>query len=119
MLFFSNTFLGAGDVRGSVSISGGQLVVFKTMFFVLAIVTAIGLVIVGALIFAIQSFSTVDQPEAEVANGAIYISALALSIVVTIAIISPALLMLQPFRLWHILRAEKHAVTPRQRFRGD
>lgn len=106
-------------MHGSVSVSGGRLVVFKTMFFILAVIAAAGLIVVGALIFAIEAFSTGNQPQTEVANGAIYISAFVLSIVITIAIISPALLMLQPFRLWHIVRAEKHAVTPRQRFRGD
>jgi calcium permeable stress-gated cation channel len=111
-------FPGAGNVHGSVSLSNGRLIVFKAMFFILAAIACTGLIVVGALIFAIEAFGTGNQPPAEVANGAIYISALVLSIIVTVAIISPALLMLQPFRLWHILRAEKHAITPRQRFRG-
>ena len=88
------------------------------MFFILTVIAAIGLIVVGALIFAIEAFSTLHQPSTQVANGAIYISAFALSIVITVAIISPALLMLQPFRLWKVVRAEKHAITPRQRFRA-
>lgn len=46
-------------------------------------------------------------------------SILALSIVVNVAIIFPALLLLQPFRLWRVIRTERQAVTPRQRFRGE
>jgi len=45
-------------------------------------------------------------------------SILALALVLNVAIIFPACLLLQPFRLWRVLRAEKQAVTPRQRFRG-
>jgi calcium permeable stress-gated cation channel len=45
-------------------------------------------------------------------------SILALSIVISLAVISPALLLLQPVRLWRVLRAERQALTPRQRFRG-
>ena len=88
------------------------------MFFILSVIATVVLVIVGALIFAIQFFSSSRQAPAAVADGAIYLSALLLSILITVAIICPALLMLQPTRHWHILRAEKHAVTPRQRFRG-
>jgi calcium permeable stress-gated cation channel len=89
------------------------------MFFILAVIAATGLVVVGALIFAVPSFSANGQHPTEVANGAIYMTAFALSIIITAAIIFPALLMLQPLRLWRVLRAERHAVTPRQRFRGQ
>ncbi|KAJ7353567.1 hypothetical protein DFH08DRAFT_956621 [Mycena albidolilacea] len=83
-------------VRSSVSVSGTQLFLFQTMFYVL-VGTAIWLIKVG------------------VASGAIYMVILALSVVVTCAIIFPGLLLLQPTRLWNVLRAEKSAVTPRQR----
>jgi hypothetical protein len=108
----------ATDIRGSASISSCQLIAFKTMFFLLSIIATVGLIVVGALLFAIQFFSPSSQAPAAVADGAIYLSALLLAIIITVAIIAPALLMLQPARLWHVLRAEKHAVTPRQRFRG-
>lgn len=65
-----------------------------------------------------QALSTNSNPTTSVANGAVYISILALSLVLNVAIIFPACLVLQPFRLWRVIRAEKHAVTPRQRFRG-
>lgn len=45
-------------------------------------------------------------------------SAMALSIIVQVAIIIPGLLLLQPVRLWKLVREERQAVTPRQRFRG-
>jgi hypothetical protein len=53
-----------------------------------------------------------------VADGSIYMSALALVIVLNVAVIFPGLLLLQPVRLWHLRRAEKEALTPRQTFRG-
>ncbi|KAF7326857.1 MPN domain-containing protein [Mycena venus] len=60
----------------------------------------------------------VDGRTESVANGAIYMAILALSVLFTCAIIFPGLLLLQPLRLWTVLRAEKSAVTPRQRFRA-
>ncbi len=42
-----------------------------------------------------------------------------MAVLMTLAIIFPALLMLQPVRLWRVLKEEKAAVTPRQRFRGE
>lgn len=111
--------VGAAEVRGSVSISSGHLVVFKATFFILTTVAAIWLITVGAILFALRAFSANNQRSITVANGSIYMSALAMTIVITAAIICPALLLLQPIRLWHVLRAEKHAMTPRQRFRGE
>ncbi|KAJ7234307.1 hypothetical protein B0H12DRAFT_1142976 [Mycena haematopus] len=110
-------------VRGSVSVSGTQLFVFQAMFYVLVGIAAIWLIIVGALIYTLQPFNTAgaggtDGRTETVANGAIYMAILALSVVFTCAIIFPGLLLLQPYRLWTVLRAEKRAVTPRQRFRA-
>jgi hypothetical protein len=65
-----------------------------------------------------QALSTNSKATTSVANGAVYMSILALALVLNVAIISPACLLLQPFRLWHVIRAEGQAVTPRQRFRG-
>jgi len=75
--------------------------------------------VVGALLFAMQAFSTGDTPSQSVASGSVYMAALALTIIIQIAIIFPAILLLQPLRLWRVVRAEKQAVTPRQRFRGE
>lgn len=109
---------GAANIRGSVSISGGQLFVFKATFYILTTVAALVLITVGALLFAMQAFDSGLGAAQSVANGSIYMSILALCLVVTVAVIFPALIMLQPFRLWHVVRAERRAVTPRQRFRG-
>lgn len=106
------------DIRGSVSISGGQLFVFKATFFILTAVAAIWLIAVGAVLFAVQALTSNTERTKTVANGSIYASALALTLIITVAIIFPALLLLQPFRLWHVILAERHAVTPRQRFRA-
>lgn len=44
---------------------------------------------------------------------------LGLTIVTNVALIVPGLLLLQPMRLWNVLKAERQAITPRQRFRGE
>ncbi|KAF7373376.1 MPN domain-containing protein [Mycena sanguinolenta] len=113
----------SAHVRGSVSVSGTQLFVFQAMFYVLVGIAAIWLITVGALIYTLQAFNNAgaggsDGRTENVANGAIYMAILALSVVFTCAIIFPGLQLLQPHRLWTVLRAEKRAVTPRQRFRA-
>ena len=52
------------------------------------------------------------------ANGAMYMSTFFLALILNVAIIIPACLVLQPFQLWAVVRAEKQAITPRQNFRG-
>jgi hypothetical protein len=86
-------------------------------FFILT-VAPLWLITVGALMYAMQAFSIQSQISKYVAHGAIYMGILALSIVVIVAIAFPALLLLQPARLWHVLQAERQAITPRERFRG-
>ncbi|TFK41946.1 hypothetical protein BDQ12DRAFT_645286 [Crucibulum laeve] len=108
----------ASQIHGSISISGNQLLTFKITFFVLAAVGTIWLVAVGALLFAFQAFSEGSGESKSIANGSIYMSILLLTIVINVAIIFPACLLLQPFRLWKVLKAERHAITPRQRFRA-
>lgn len=110
---------GATGLRGTISISSGQLLVFKLTFFILTAVAAIWLILVGALLFAAQAFSAGTSTSQTVANGSIYMSALAMVIVLNVAVIFPALLMLQPVRLWRLTRAEREALTPRQGFRGE
>lgn len=111
-------FAGATNVRGAVSVSSGQLLAFKATFFILTTVATIWLITVGALLFAVQAFNTGGATSKMVANGSVYMSVLAMVIILNVAVIFPALLMLQPFHLWHVRRAEKEAVTPRQTFRG-
>jgi calcium permeable stress-gated cation channel len=104
-------------VHGSISISGNQLLIFKMTFFILTI-ASLWLITVGALLHSLHAFSVPSGISQSVANGSIYMGILALSIVIGLAIIFPALLLLQPVRLWHVLQAERQALTPRQRFRG-
>ncbi|KAJ3721861.1 hypothetical protein C8R42DRAFT_709961 [Lentinula raphanica] len=106
------------SVRGSVSVSGGQLLVFKTTFFFITVVVGLLLLTIGGLLFAMEAFSTGTTPAKAVANGSIYMTALAMTMILQIAIIFPGLLLLQPHRLWNVVRAEKNAITPRQRFRS-
>ncbi|KJA28630.1 hypothetical protein HYPSUDRAFT_34085 [Hypholoma sublateritium FD-334 SS-4] len=105
-------------IHGSVSVSGNQLLIFKITFFILTGVGALWLVAIGAILFSMQGISTNTEPTISVSNGAVYMSVLALALIINVAIIMPATLLLQPMRLWRVIRAEKAAVTPRQRFRA-
>ncbi|KAI0328490.1 hypothetical protein GY45DRAFT_1355089 [Cubamyces sp. BRFM 1775] len=102
----------------TVSMSAARLVMFKTLFYILLIVGGVWMSTTGAILFSLQALSTDSGGSRSVANGAIYMSAFATVLVFNVAIIIPGLLMLQPIRLWKVLRAEKAAVTPRQRFRA-
>lgn len=73
----------------------------------------------GGLLFALQAFVDGSRHARSIASGSIYITVLILAIVILFAVIVPGLLLLQPIRLWNVLRAEQLAVTPRQRFRGE
>lgn len=109
----------SSQLRNTVSLSGMQMATFKTVFYILAIVGSVWLFTVGAVLFAFGAFSTSTSESPVVADGAVYMSAFAMVVIVNLAIIFPALLLLQPVRLWRVLRDEKAAVTPRQRFRGE
>ncbi|KAJ3750872.1 hypothetical protein DFH05DRAFT_1468929 [Lentinula detonsa] len=106
------------NIRGSASVSGGQLLVFKTTFFFMTVVVGLLLITIGGLLFAMEEFSAGTTPSKAVANGSIYMTVLAMTMILQIAIIFPGLLLLQPHRLWNVVRAEKNAITPRQRFRS-
>jgi hypothetical protein len=110
---------GAAHIHGAVSISGNKLLVFKTTFFLLATVGTIWIVAIGTLLYAMNALNMGSQETKTLANGSIYLAVLAFALVINVAIIAPALLMLQPLRLWHVVRSEKQAITPRQRFRGS
>ncbi|KAF9556409.1 hypothetical protein CPC08DRAFT_778388 [Agrocybe pediades] len=106
------------NIHGSVSVSGNQLLIFRITFFVLTAIGAVWIIAIGAILFSMQTLNSNSGSTKSIANGSVYMAVLALAIVINIAIILPALLMLQPIRLWKVLRAEKQAVTPRQRFRA-
>ncbi|KAF7979445.1 hypothetical protein HWV62_42598 [Athelia sp. TMB] len=108
----------ATNLRGTVSVSAGQLIVFKVVFWILTFVAGVFLVLVGALLFAAPNFSAGVSTWQSVADGSIYISTLAMLICLSMAFIFPAILMLQPLRLWRLRKAEKEALTPRQNFRA-
>jgi calcium permeable stress-gated cation channel len=84
----------------------------------LTFVAAIFLVTVGALLFSIEDFTEGTNISQSVGSGSIYIAVLILAVVMQMAIIVPGMLLLQPMNLWHTVRNEKRAITPRQRFRG-
>ncbi|PCH34029.1 hypothetical protein WOLCODRAFT_113020 [Wolfiporia cocos MD-104 SS10] len=108
----------AAQLMRSISLSGSQMLIFKTIFYVLTIVGGISLFIAGALLFAMHSFSIHIGDAASVADGIIYMSVFAMVLILTVALILPGLLLLQPARLWRVVRAEKEAITSRQRFRA-
>ncbi|KAH8835622.1 hypothetical protein DL96DRAFT_1454607 [Flagelloscypha sp. PMI_526] len=104
--------------RGTISISGSQVLLFRATFWVLTGVGAIWLIAVGALIYSIRPFDIGTNAASDVANGSIYMAVIALALVLNVAIILPGLLLLQPLRLWRVTRAQKRSITPRQRFRA-
>ncbi|KZP25372.1 hypothetical protein FIBSPDRAFT_820851 [Athelia psychrophila] len=108
----------ATNMRGTVSVSAGQLIVFKVVFWILTLAAGVFLVLVGALLFAAPDFDTGVSAWQAVADGSIYISTLVMLICTSMAVIFPALLMLQPLRLLSLRRAESEALTPRQNFRA-
>ncbi|KAL5519004.1 hypothetical protein ACEPAH_687 [Sanghuangporus vaninii] len=120
-LFF---FAAIGTVKytsrssGDISVVSAQLTTYKATFFILCIIGAMWFTAVGAVVFAIDAFATGSSRSNTVANGSIYMSAFFLALVINVAIIAPGLLLLQPARLVDVLSHERHAITPRQRFRA-
>ncbi|TFK56751.1 hypothetical protein OE88DRAFT_1650202 [Heliocybe sulcata] len=106
------------QATGAVSISRLEMITFKTCFYVLTVIAGVWLMVIGAILFAMQAWSTSYERTRTVADGAVYMSFLALVLVLNVAIIAPALLLLQPRRLLRVPRSEKSALTPRQRFRA-
>jgi hypothetical protein len=102
-----------------VSVSIGQLNMFKLTFFVLTTAAVIWIVLAGALVFALPAFKSHGQRPKTVADGTIYLAGFALTLVLNVAIIFPGLMLLQPGRLWYVMRLYKRSVTPRQRFRCE
>lgn len=105
-------------IHGSISRSGNQLSGFRITFYVLGCLGTIWLVAVGSILFALRAFSINAGQTRSIANGAVYMAVLALAIIICVAIVVPGFLLLQPIRLWTVLKAEARAVTPRQRFRA-
>jgi len=108
----------SANLVGTISVSAGQRIVMRAMFYMVVFVAGIGLVAAGAFLYAFGAFSQGTRRGESVADGSIYIAILLLAIVINVAITSPALLLLQPSRLRRVLRAERAAKSPRQRFRG-
>ncbi|KAH7886005.1 hypothetical protein F5I97DRAFT_1876997 [Phlebopus sp. FC_14] len=99
------------------SVFAVQFLTLKILYTVFVAVAAL-VVTVGSLLFALGAFSEGREVTKTIADGLVYMGAFALVIVLTVAVIVPGLLLLQPVRLLTVLRSEKHALTPRQRFRA-
>ncbi|KAI0073700.1 hypothetical protein K474DRAFT_1666269 [Panus rudis PR-1116 ss-1] len=108
----------SGHLDSSPSISGSQLSTFKRTFYVLTIIALVWLFGIGAVLISMDAFNSSSHEAASIANGTVYMSAFAMMLVMNVAVIFPGLLLLQPVRLWRVVRAEREAVTPRQRFRA-
>lgn len=104
-------------MHGSISISGNQILIFKITSCILT-GASMWIICVGAFLYSMHAFSDESGVSRSIANGSVRMGILALAVVIGLAIMFPALLLLQPFRLWRVLRAEHEALTPRQRFRG-
>ncbi|KAF7793418.1 hypothetical protein EIP86_004530 [Pleurotus ostreatoroseus] len=108
----------SGQLVSTVSLSSCRLTVFKAIFYAILLVGTVWLFTAGTMLFTFGAFSMDVNESMTVANGAIYMAAFATALILTVAIIVPAFLLLQPMRLWRVLRDEKAAITPRQRFRA-
>lgn len=117
----SNGYIDTGtlNIHGSISISAGQLKRFKVVFYFFAIASTFWIVAVGAILFSVQALVDGRSRVTTIANGSVYMGLLATAIVLNMAIIFPGVIILQPIRLWRVARAERNAITPRQRFRGQ
>ena len=91
---------------------------FKVTFFVLTVVGTLWTLAIGAILFSMQAIDNNTGITRSLASGAMYMSTFILALILNVAVIIPACLVLQPFQLWAVVRAEKHAITPRQNFRG-
>lgn len=81
--------------------------------------TTIWLVAIGGLLYSLQAFSANETEAISVADGSVSSSVLMLAIVTSFVVISPGLLLLQPKHALQTTHAQRYAVTPRQRFRGQ
>lgn len=115
----TEAFLDIGQLIPSVSLSRCRLLMFKTVFYILTVVGGIALFTAGAVLFAMHSWSIDIGSSASVADGIIYMSVLALLLLLVVAVTFPGLLLLQPIRLIRVVRNEREAITSRQRFRGQ
>lgn len=102
---------------GHISVSRSQMTAFKTAFIVLTLMGGVWLTAIGAVLYAVNAFQDGGAGRS-VADGSILMTVLALALIINVAIVAPGLLMLQPFRLWWVVRDERRAITPRERFRG-
>ena len=112
------SWIDSQPLLNNVSLAKCRLIVAKATVYALLFVGTIWLFTLGAVLFAFGALSAGLDETVTVANGAVYVSAFAMALILTVATIAPALLLLQPDRLFRVLREEKAAVTPRQRFRG-
>ncbi|KAF8527839.1 hypothetical protein BU17DRAFT_73534 [Hysterangium stoloniferum] len=101
----------------SVSVSAARIKSFQAAFLLLVGVCCVWLIACGSVIFALEAFATSNSKAQIVADGAIYFAAFLLVMIINVAIIAPALILIQPLHLWRLIRRERMAVTPRQRFR--
>ncbi|EIW86933.1 hypothetical protein CONPUDRAFT_115821 [Coniophora puteana RWD-64-598 SS2] len=101
-----------------VSISAVQLLSLKIIYYLFFLVVAGVIVIGGAVLYSIEAISQHRGVTKSLADGSIYMAMFALAYILTASFTIPGLLLLRPVRLWKVLRAEKTAITPRQRFRA-
>ncbi|KAK2461512.1 hypothetical protein APHAL10511_005975 [Amanita phalloides] len=107
----------AASIYGYISISAGQFFVLKFTL-VSSLMVTIWLVVIGALLYSLEAFSADITEALSVADGSISTSVLMLAIITSFVIISPGLLLLQPRHVLRTTRAQRDAITPRQKFRA-
>lgn len=90
----------------------------KATFYVTVVVAGAWLVGISSVLFSINAFKNDSGATHSVSRGAIYIAAFCTCLGLLSAFIAPGLLLLQPVRLFRVMRAQWRAITPRQTFRG-
>ncbi|KAG1749760.1 uncharacterized protein EDB91DRAFT_1046857 [Suillus paluster] len=108
----------AATWSGVVSVSAVRMLSVKLVFYSIAVLVAALTITAGALLFALEAFTLEVDIAKTVATGCVYMGAFAFALVINVAVVFPGLMLLQPFRLWRVIRSERDAVTPRQRFRA-
>ena len=79
--------------------SQSRALVFKITFYIFTLITGIWLFTAGSLLYALRAFEVGLGETETIANGLIYMSPLALSLILMVWLIFPGLFLLQPMTM--------------------
>ncbi|GJJ09404.1 hypothetical protein Clacol_003626 [Clathrus columnatus] len=107
----------ASQTTGIVSASLAYVKGFKATFIFLNATYGFWLVACGSVIFSLESFAVGVHRTQAVADGILYFASFLIVLTFALAMIYPALWIIQPMRLAQFYRRKNFTLTPRQRFR--